>query len=175
MNEFEKSLFRLDEFCKENEINYAVIGGIAVITYGYPRSTNDIDITVLCDLEELEEVFQLFTKEYIPILTEPLNFFKRNFILPLKDKITGIKIDIAAGLTVFDDTIIKRRKRTKLGEAEFYICTLEDLIIYKLFAERSQDMADVEKLFQENNDNIDSNYLIKTAEKFKRDRKRRYN
>jgi len=167
LNDFEKTLARLDKFCNKKSIKYAVVGGIAVIKYGYERTTKDIDITVLCKLEEISEVHTKFIKEYLPLSEDSLNFFERNFVLPVKDKITNVKIDVAAGLTVFDDTIIQRRKWTKLGEAEFYISTLEDLIIYKLFANRYQDLADAQILLDKNKDSIERNYLIKTIEKFR--------
>jgi hypothetical protein len=158
---------RLDEFCNEASIKYAVIGGVAVITYDYQRTTKDIDITVLCNLEELKTIHDKFLQAYLPVQDDSLNFFSRNFLLSVKDKITDLKIDIAAGLTIFDDTIIKRRKRTKLGKAEFYICTLEDLIIYKLFASRHLDLGDVEMLLEKNINSLDQKYLFKTAEKFR--------
>jgi predicted nucleotidyltransferase len=164
---FEETLKHFDEFCKKNSIKYGVIGGVAVITYGFQRTTKDIDITVLCQLEELTEIHNKFIKYFLPVYNDSLDFFAKNFVLPLKDKITGVKIDVAAGLTKFDDTIIERRKRIKLGEAEFYICTLEDLIIYKLFANRFLDLGDVEMLLNKNKASIDRNYLIQTAEKFR--------
>lgn len=167
MIRFEKTLMRLDEFCNEASVKYAVIGGVAVITYDYQRTTKDIDITVLCNLEEIKTIHDKFIQAYLPVQDDSLNFFSRNFLLPVKDKITDIKIDVAAGLTIFDDTIIKRRKRTKLGKAEFYICSLEDLIIYKLFASRHLDLGDVEMLLEKNKNSIDKNYLLETAEKFK--------
>lgn len=167
MIKFEKTLINLDEFCQRNYIDYAVIGGVAVITYDYQRTTKDIDITVLCKLEELSIIHDKFIQEYLSLQSDSLNFFSRNFLLPVKDKITDIKIDVAAGLTIFDDTIIKRRKRTKLGRAEFYICTLEDLIIYKLFAHRHLDLGDVEMLLERNANSIDKSYLLSTAEKFR--------
>jgi predicted nucleotidyltransferase len=164
---FEKTLIRLDEFCKKISIKYVVIGGVAVITYDYQRTTKDIDITVLCNLEDLETIHDKFIQTYLPVHDDSLNFFAKNFLLSVKDKTTDIKIDVAAGLTIFDETIIKRRKRTKLGKAEFYICTLEDLIIYKLFAKREQDIADIKHLVEKNLNSIDKNYLLETAEKFK--------
>jgi hypothetical protein len=157
---------RLDEFCTNASVEYAVIGGVAVINYDYQRTTKDIDVTVLCRLEELKNVHDQFIQSYIPLQDDSLNFFQKNFLLTVKDKITDIKIDIAAGLTIFDDKIVKRRVRTKLGKAEFYICTLEDLIIYKLFAGRLQDLSDVENLLEKNKD-IDQPYLFETAEKFR--------
>jgi predicted nucleotidyltransferase len=164
---FEKTLKRLDEFCFKENIEYAVIGGIAVVSYDYQRTTKDVDITVLCKIEEMEVIHKKFLKEYYPLYNDSLQFFSSNFLLPVKDRETKIKIDVAAGLTLFDETIIKRKKRTKLGKAEFNICTLEDLIVYKLFAARFADLADIEILVRKNKNKIDFNYLVKTVEKFK--------
>jgi predicted nucleotidyltransferase len=164
---FEKTLRHIDEFCNINSIKYAVIGGVAVITHGYYRTTKDLDITILCRLEDMNEIHNKFIKEFSPVYDDSLNFFIKNFVLPLRDKTTGVKIYVAAGLTIFDDTIIARRKIAKLGEVEFYICSLEDLIIYKLFANRYLDLGDVEKLLQNNKDSIDRNYIFETAEKFR--------
>jgi predicted nucleotidyltransferase len=167
LNDFELTLLRLDEFCNKNSIDYALIGGLAVITYGYARTTKDIDITVLCKLEDMREVHEKFVGGYLPLQENSLEFFSRYFVLPIKDNVTNVKIDVAAGLTVFDDTIISRRKRTTLGEAELYICSLEDLIIYKLFATRYQDLADVQELINRNKTSLDKKYLFETAEKFR--------
>ena len=167
MIQFEKTLKRLDDFCEKESIKYAVIGGVAVISYDYQRTTKDIDITILCKLEELKDLHDKFLKAYLPLQNDSLNFFSKNFLLPVKDEITDIKIDVAAGLTIFDDSIIKRRKRMKLGKAEFYICALEDLIIYKLFAGRHQDIGDVEILLNKNKNLFDKKYLFDTAEKFR--------
>lgn len=159
MKEFENSLMRIDLLCEQNSIEYAVIGGLAVITHGSFRTTKDIDLTVLCNLDEMQFIHKVFSKEFIPIYDHSLEFFKSNFVIPSKDRITGIRVDIASGLTEFDKNVIKRRKREKLGQAEFYVCSIEDLIIYKLFAARYQDLADVKELISIHRGSIDKKYL----------------
>lgn len=105
-----------------------MIGGVAVITYGYQRTTKNIDVTILCKLEEMKEIHNKFINEFTPLFDNSLDFFSKNFVLPSIDKKTNLKIYFAAGLTIFNDTIIQRRKGIKLGEGEFYICTFKDLI-----------------------------------------------
>lgn len=166
MNQFEETLTRLDKLCIDSGISYAVIGGLAVITYGSHRTTKDIDITVLCNLEEMERIHKIFSDEFTPIFENSFEFFKKNFVLPSNDKTNGMRVDIASGLTEFDKKVIERRKRKKLGSAEFYVCSIEDLIIYKLFAARFQDLADVEELISRNNKSIDKDYLIREVKKF---------
>ncbi|MGQ9644177.1 MAG: hypothetical protein ACUVT3_10005 [Ignavibacterium sp.] len=61
--------------------------------------------------------------------------------------------------------MIKRKQRKSFGKSSVFICSLEDLIIYKLFANRYQDLADVDELIKINKKQLDLNYLLnKTAE-----------
>jgi len=167
LTEFEISLQNLDNFLSENSIEYAIIGGIAVIVYGEQRSTRDIDATILCELEDLESFHTLITKKFTPAFKDTLEYLKRNFILPVDDPATNLRIDIAAGLTEFDKSVISRGRRKAFGKTEIFVCSLEDLIIYKLFANREQDIADVKHLIEKNLNSIDQKYLFETAKKFK--------
>jgi len=165
LTKFESALVNLDKFLFSHKIEYVVIGGVAVIIHGYQRTTTDIDITILCDLEDLDQIHNLFKSKFHPAFKGTLEYFKRNFILPVDESENSIRIDIAAGLTEFDKSVIKRKVRKKLGETEVYVCTLEDLIIYKLFASREQDIADVRSLLKKNK--VDKTYLFQAANKFK--------
>lgn len=86
MTKYEKALITLDEFLLSNSIKYAVIGGIAVIYHGYQRTTNDIDVTILCGLEDLDRIHKLFESEFKPAFNGTLEYFRRNFILPLMNR-----------------------------------------------------------------------------------------
>ncbi|MDZ7626086.1 MAG: nucleotidyltransferase [Ignavibacteriaceae bacterium] len=166
MTKFEISLRNLDFFFSENSVEYVIIGGIAVIVYGEQRTTRDIDATVLCELEDLDSFHKLIEKKFTPAFKNTLDYLKRNFILPVDDPDTNLRIDIAAGLTEFDKNVIKRKIKRKYGKVEIFVCSLEDLIIYKLFAGRDQDVSDVKSLIVKNF-KIDKSYLLSTAEKFR--------
>jgi predicted nucleotidyltransferase len=166
LTKFEISLRNLDLYFSENSVEYVIIGGIAVIVYGEQRTTRDIDATILCELEDLDSFHKLMVKRFTPAFKGTLDYFKRNFILPVDDPDTDLRIDIAAGLTEFDKNVIKRKIKRKYGKVEIFVCSLEDLIIYKLFAGRDQDVSDVKSLIVKNN-KIDKKYLSETAEKFR--------
>lgn len=98
-----------------------IIGSVAVVSYGSFRTTRDIDVTILCEVEELEKIYDLFIKEFIPILNDSLDFFKKNFVLPLKPKSANIRIDVIAGLSEFDKLMIKRKQRKSFGKSSIFI------------------------------------------------------
>ncbi|WP_337871920.1 nucleotidyltransferase [Ignavibacterium sp.] len=166
MNFFENTLKEIDSFCQINSIEYAIIGGVAVVSYGSFRTTRDVDVTILCEIEDLEKIHGLFIQEFTPILNDSLDFFKKNFVLPLKPKSVNIRIYVIAGLTEFDKLMINRKQRKSFGKSTVFICSLEDLIIYKLFANRLQDLADVEGLIKINKNQLDLNYLLNKIAEF---------
>ena len=166
MNPFEKTLKDIDDFCISNKIKYAIIGGLALIFYKIQRTTNDIGITLLTDLENMESVGKQIINKFKPILSDPIPFFQKNFVLPVTDKKTEIQIDFTAGLTEFDKQVILRSERKKFGSLNLPFCTIEDLIIYKLFAARHKDMADLEEIAKIHKDKLNRNYLNTVLDEF---------
>ena len=74
----------------DNEgIPYMVIGGQAVLVYGEPRLTRDIDITLGASLERLPEMVSLTEDIGLDILVDPAEFTTRTLVLPCRDHETG--------------------------------------------------------------------------------------
>ncbi|MFA5804115.1 MAG: nucleotidyl transferase AbiEii/AbiGii toxin family protein [Melioribacteraceae bacterium] len=166
MNPFEKTLKDIDDFCIPNKIKYAIIGGLALIFHKIQRTTNDIDITLLIDLENMESVSKQIISKFKPIFSDPIPFFQKYFVLPVIDEKTEMRIDFSAGLTGFDKQVIERSERKKFGSLNLPFCTIEDLIVYKLFAARHRDMADLEEIAKIHKDKLDRIYLNKVLNEF---------
>ncbi|MEW6196018.1 MAG: hypothetical protein AB1521_12780 [Bacteroidota bacterium] len=83
MTNFEKALFDVDSFCKKERITYAIIGGMALIAHGIDKTTEDIDITLMLDLEDIEEIGEKILTQFDPFHLNPLTFFQTNFVLPV--------------------------------------------------------------------------------------------
>lgn len=164
-NNFEKTLSYIDRFCNEHKFEYAVIGGVAVINYNNFRTTNDIDITIRVELDDLQQLAEVLITSFKPVFKNAIDFFEKNYVLPAVYENNGIRIDFTAAISGFDRAAIKRAKRTKLGNTEFSVCSIEDLILYKLVASRYQDLGDIDQLLK-NNMSVDKKYLIEKAGEF---------
>ena len=71
-----------------------------------------------------------------------------NRILLLKTP-DGIGIDVSLGAIPYEEKAIERAKEVEfLPGVCLRICSAEDLIVLKAFADRSQDWADVESVIQ---------------------------
>jgi len=166
MNGFEKVLNDVDEFCKRVKIKYAVMGGMAVLAHGISRSTDDVDINILVRLEDLSKIGEKIITCFQPLHINPIEFFEKNFVLPVTHSKTGIGIDFAAGLSGFDETAIKRSKKKKFFSLSLPCITIEDLIIYKLFAARDKDLLDLKEIAKVHKEKIDRIYLKDMLVKF---------
>jgi predicted nucleotidyltransferase len=74
---------------------------------------------------------------------------------------TGIGIDIALGALPFEESAIARARQVELEPgARLQICSAEDLIVMKAFADRPQDRLDVRGiLVRQGTGNLDWDHI----------------
>ena len=166
MTNFEITLQEIDSFCSNEGINYAIIGGMALIAHGINRTTEDIDITLKLNLEDLEATGKKILKKFEPIHPDPLQFFQRNFVLPVVHPETKIGIDFAAGLSGFDFSVVKRKVKLDFLSLTLPFASIEDIILYKLFASRNKDILDLTEIAKLYKDKIDIGYIKKLLLEF---------
>jgi len=81
--------------CVEDEgIPYMIMGGQAVLVYGEPRLTRNIDITLGIGLEGLARVIMVLKKAGMEVLVDdPEDFAGKTMVVPASDPETGLRID----------------------------------------------------------------------------------
>ena len=166
LSPLEETLVVLDKLCVANGLPYAVIGGIAGIVHGSARTTIDVDVIVETELERIPQVFQAFLTSFKPLKEDPLRFFQSYYVLPLVHRVLGTKLDVSAALSEFERNAISRALRGRYGEAEVSLCTAEDLILFKLLANRKRDLLDVQDIVLRSKERLDVAYLEETAKRF---------
>ena len=134
----------------EAGIEYAVCGGWAMAIHGLPRATTDIDLLILTD--DLSRVLPLVKKRGFDIEGLPLHFdfeIRQNSkIDPLTNEL--VTIDLLLVNELLND-VWSSRCRLTWEEGEAVVVSREGLIKMKLLAGRKQDLLDIEKL-QESED-----------------------
>lgn len=164
--EFEETLKDIDHRCSKHGIPYAIIGGMATIIHGYMRTTGDIDVSIVAEIDTLAKTLELFANDYVPIKANPLAFFQRCLFVPLQHRITRMRVDVIAALSSFERLVIKRSKRLSYANIKLNVCTIEDLIIMKLVAARPKDIGDLQVLVPKNRKKLDVRYLRARAKEF---------
>jgi hypothetical protein len=163
---FERLLKKIALQLKKASIPYMVIGGQAVLLYGEPRLTRDIDITMGIGVEGLDRV-----KKIIPIIglkslvQKEKGFVERNMVFPTIDKRSGIRVDFIFSFSPYGRQAIERAKDIKLGRTSVRYASLEDVVVHKVIAGRTRDLEDVRSVLLKN-PRYDSAYIKKWLKAF---------
>ncbi len=163
---FEEILSRLGARLKQSHLPYMVIGGQAVLLYGEPRLTRDIDITLGADIDRLDELLSLSRDLNLkPLPNDPSTFVKETMVLPCLDESTGIRIDFIFSYTPYETEAIGRAKKKSIKGQDVFFASAEDVIIHKVFAGRPRDLEDVRSILLKNSD-LDLGYIEKWLKEF---------
>lgn len=151
---------------------YLITGGIAVLLWGRPRFTADIDIIVELDAQNIPELHNALLKlgktGYVDkdAMTEAIkNFGEFNFI----DGNTGIKVDfwVLKKNDKFDQLRLKRKITKTILNEKVCFTSPEDLILVKLkwhaAGASSKQAEDIESIIKFCGNKLNLEYLRKMA------------
>jgi hypothetical protein len=130
----------------DNNVRYLVIGGYAVIQYGEPRFTKDLDLWISTDKENAGAVYNALKLFGAPLagLTEE-DFAKEGYFYQMGNP--PIRIDILMGIPGGDfEQAWGHRNQVDFGSLTVPFISKNDLIKVKLASGRIQDISDAKAL-----------------------------
>ncbi|MCP5102369.1 MAG: nucleotidyltransferase family protein [bacterium] len=158
---FKKLIVAIAKAFSHSNIPYIILGGQAVLLYGEPRLTKDIDITIGLNIDAVDKIAAILKKiGVVPIPGDFQQFVKRTMVLPLINKESGIRVDIIFSFSEFERSAIKRANIVKIDDTDVHYVSLEDLIVFKVFSGRPRDREDV-RLILIKNKKMDLSYVRK--------------
>jgi hypothetical protein len=163
---FEELLSKIG-LCLDNQsLPYMIIGGQAVLLYGEPRLTRDIDITLGVDIKGLDRLLNAIQELSLKPLPPDIDgFVRETMVLPTLDENTGIRVDFIFSYTPYETNAIKRANTVAILGQKLAFASPEDLVIHKIFAGRPRDLEDVRIILIKNPD-IDNLYIRKWLKEF---------
>jgi predicted nucleotidyltransferase len=163
---FEIILAMLAKALEKRGLPYMIIGGQAVLLYGEPRLTRDIDITLGVDNTHLETVLSLLEEVSLKPLPEDIpDFVRQTNVLPAVDEESGIRVDFIFSSTPYEVQAIKRAIRVNIRDQDVMYASVEDLIIHKIFSGRPRDLEDIRSVLRKNC-SVDMRYIEDWLAKF---------
>jgi len=147
---------------------YAIIGGLAAILYGRPRTTTDVDIIINFDKTDpektgdslREEGFDASLADIQEALTERSHF-------TVFDTKSPYRLDVQGVYNPLDEASFKGRRKGVLFGEQAWVESPEDLIIAKLVYGSLQDLEDALAILIRQKPRLDFNYLKGQAAKNK--------
>jgi hypothetical protein len=137
----------------EHEVQYVLIGGLAVQTHGHVRTTNDADLIPAPDRANLERLAAALRELEARVLnadheSTPIDadMLPRATIWQFATRDGGIDVmhEVPGGGPY--EELSQRALRVQLGDIEVPVVDLDDLIRMKLARGRPIDLADVAAL-----------------------------
>jgi hypothetical protein len=133
-------------------VECAVMGGFAVRHWAIPRPTYDVDFAVALEGEALTKLLQTLDREGFIV--------DRHFTTGFTDKLAGMRkvnvgcfesgtiwrIDIFLATTPFVRSAFDRRVPTEIDGMHLSVVSAEDLLLFKLLADRNKDRMDIEDM-----------------------------
>ncbi len=166
-------LIKIAQILEGLKIPYFITGGMAVLVWGRPRFTADIDILIefkVTDVDKLEVALNALSETgYVDkdaMREALLREGEFNFI----DGNTGVKVDFwILKKNSFDVLRMKRKVARDILNQKVYFISPEDLVLNKLLwyqeSQSSRHLEDAESVFKISGENLNKDYLNKWAEK----------
>ena len=163
---FEEILVRTAKALDEGNIPYMIIGGQAVLLYGEPRLTRDIDITLGIDTSRFTEIQKIAQKANLKVLPENAEeFVKETMVLPTQEENSGIRVDFIFSFSPYEREAFQKIKKVAIENYPVKFASPEDVIIHKLFAGRPRDLEDVKTILLKNS-SLDVPYIQRWLKDF---------
>lgn len=168
--ELEILLRKIAKILQRLKIPYLVTGGVAVVVWGRPRFTADIDIIIELEKTKVKQLVGILIKKgYLDedVVNEALrNQSEFNFI----DNESGIKVDFwILKNNEFDKSRLKRGIAKKILNQKVDFISPEDLILTKLLwhqqSQSTRQLEDIQSIMAILQNKLNFEYLKKWAEK----------
>ena len=152
--------FEILEGLYKSKVRYLIAGGLSVNLYGVPRVTQDIDIVIAMDRENVLKITSLLKElGYVPRLPvspddlanpdkvkdwienknlKAFSFYHKNENYKVIDIVLVHPLDFEKS---FKNRTVKRAK-----DIDIYLASIDDVVKMKEFSGRSQDLSDIEML-----------------------------
>lgn len=137
-----------------------LFGAQAVLIWGRPRTTADVDVTADVDPADAanlvatmrELAFELRIADWVP-------FVAKTRVLPFVHGPTGIPVDVVLAGPGLEQQFLSRAIVTTIGSAEVPVMSPEDVVVTKLLAGRPKDLEDVRGIVRQRGASLDADYV----------------
>ena len=123
-----------------------LFGAQAVVIYGVPRLSADVDVTVALTPDEPAQLAAAMEAAGFAVRIEDPDFVHRTRVMPFVHRDTGMPLDVVLAGSGLEDDLLDRAVPTDVGGMTVPVVELTDLVTLKLIAGRDKDLQDARAL-----------------------------
>lgn len=162
MNDLLEAAWEAEQFMRRQQWRFCIIGGLAVIRWGQPRATQDVDFSLLTGLGREQEYVDRLLEHFPGRIADARGFALQHRVVLARTS-TGVSLDIALAAFPFEEKVIERSSVFPFAEGiSLTTASAEDLLVLKAFAGREQDWFDIRGIIARQGNRLDWDYV--TAE-----------
>ncbi len=162
-----QALADLERALRPVSARYMLIGGLAVVLRGFPRHTDDIDITIAgadVSVQELHDA--LSAAGFEARIDDAVEFAQHNQVLLMRHQSSTIELDVTLAWLPFETEALAAAEPTAIENVRLPVARVEDLIIYKAVAWRERDRRDVSELWRMHRRSVNRARILEVVTQF---------
>ena len=141
---------------------WLVFGAQAVVAYGVPRLSADVDITLALTPDDPEGFAREMQASGFALRVTDPDFVRRTRVMPFVHIPTGMPLDVVLAASGLEDEFLDRAVATEIGPAQVPLIEVGDLIITKVLAGRPKDVDDARALWRLHRERMDAARIRRT-------------
>ncbi len=124
-----------------------LFGAQAVIAYGVPRLSADVDVTLQLVPDDPERFVRDMEEAGFAVRVDDPDFVRRTRVIPFVHLATAMPLDVVLAGSGLEDEFLDRARETDIGGTTVPLIDTEDLVIAKVLAARPKDLEDARGLW----------------------------
>lgn len=152
--------------CRKAEVDHAFTGGVAVVAWGEPRTTSDVDVLVDLDEDSIDELVEALDGEGLEVQSHDLHVARREgghaTVFPAEP---GLHVDVRCiqGADALDE--IRDAVEVPLETGPIPVVRPEDLVAHKARFGSARDLEDALGILARRWEEIDRDRLREWADR----------
>ena len=160
MRTLEEVVKEVARILEELDIDYVIVGGIAVAAWGNIRTTRDVDVIMALERGKVEKLVRAFKRRGFSVnRSDILNSLKEKSHFTIFDERSEYHIDAKGVYGERESRSLKTRKKIEIDGTAVYIASAEDTLANKLFFGSEQDLRDAEGIYIRQLGKLNMKYL----------------
>ena len=139
-----------------------VFGAQAVVAYGVPRLSADVDVTIKLVPDDPDQFVRDMQAAGFDLRVDDASFVRRTRVLPFVHAATAMPLDVVMAGSGLEDEFLARARATDLGGTTVPLIDVQDLIVAKILAGRPKDIGDAQSLWRAHGPGLDGGRIRHT-------------
>jgi hypothetical protein len=124
-----------------------LFGAQAVIAYGIPRLSADVDVTLRLAASDASGFVEAMGAAGFELRVTDRDFVRRTRVFPFLHTPTGMPVDVVLAGSGLEDEFLSRVRTLDIGGTQVPVIDPADLVIAKVLAGRPKDIEDAKGLW----------------------------